>query len=264
MQMRIRTRCLTASIVCRTIAIVEQYLFLSDGRWFRITNGMTIGRFETNAIVLDDVKVSRRHARVIHELGVTEIEDMESNNGVLLNGRSIDRRVIRPGDEIEIGQTRLRFVELPPGFDPATQAATQTSIHNESQPPPPLSAPVKPISLLQHTASDDHDLDQENFGLTPVAPRPTVAATAKSLPAPAAMTTNDSSAPNASNPRSRNLPRRKKPNTLVLLLVYVIAFALFTAMAIFVLLVMKQKDPDLDIYRLLEWLRETFPDRFPR
>jgi predicted component of type VI protein secretion system len=233
---------------------------------------MTIGRFETNAIVLDDVKVSRRHARVIHELGVTEIEDMESNNGVLLNGRSIDRRVIRPGDEIEIGQTRLRFVELPPGLDPAAQAATQTttqaatqaSIHHESQPPPPLSAPVKPISLLQHTASEDHDLDQENFGLTPVAPRPTVAATKMSLPAPAAMTTNDSSAPNASNPRSRNLPRRKKPNTLVLLLVYVIAFALFTAMAIFVLLVMKQKDPDLDIYRLLEWLRETFPDRFPR
>src|SRR5262249_2635821 len=74
---------------------------------------MTIGRYETNDVVLDDKKASRRHARVLLDHGVAEIEDLGSGNGVLPNGERVDRRGLRAGDEIRIGATPLRFVEDP-------------------------------------------------------------------------------------------------------------------------------------------------------
>lgn len=51
--------------------------------------GLMIGRAPTNDVILEDKRVSRRHARIYDENGKVFIEDLGSNNGTFLEGRKI-------------------------------------------------------------------------------------------------------------------------------------------------------------------------------
>jgi len=73
-------------------------------------DGVTIGRERSNVICLEDWGVSRRHARVIAANGAWIIEDLNSRNGVVVSGRLVTRQVLTPGDEIVIGNAKLRFL----------------------------------------------------------------------------------------------------------------------------------------------------------
>ena len=37
------------------------------------------------------------------------LEDLASLNGVVVNGRRVDRTVLRAGDEVVLGEARMRF-----------------------------------------------------------------------------------------------------------------------------------------------------------
>jgi predicted component of type VI protein secretion system len=67
-----------------------------------------VGRSATCQLSLDDALVSRRHAMlVVSKDGVT-VEDLESRNGVVVNGQRITSRVpVKPGDKIVIGSQEL-------------------------------------------------------------------------------------------------------------------------------------------------------------
>ena len=66
-----------------------------------------LGRAEDNDIVLTDIGVSRRHARlVVQESGVT-IEDLGSGNGTYFRGSRVNRQPVRDGDEFLIDPFRL-------------------------------------------------------------------------------------------------------------------------------------------------------------
>jgi pSer/pThr/pTyr-binding forkhead associated (FHA) protein len=76
------------------------------GRERRLDDGAVIGRAPDCDLRLEDPLVSRRHARVLgSEIG-TGIEDLDSSNGLYVNGR---RRPgvtpLHPGDVIQIGGT---------------------------------------------------------------------------------------------------------------------------------------------------------------
>lgn len=70
----------------------------------------SIGRSEECEIYLEDSLVSRRHARILLKEGVAIIEDLDSRNGVLVNGRRIDgpERLV-DGDRLRIGAQDLVF-----------------------------------------------------------------------------------------------------------------------------------------------------------
>ena len=85
------------------------YLELSDGQAVSVRDGLLLGRVAACDVVIADAKASRRHARLISESGVVEIEDLESSNGTLLNGKPVDRRMLRDGDRIEIGTTVIVY-----------------------------------------------------------------------------------------------------------------------------------------------------------
>ena len=87
------------------------HLELPDGQTVGVRDGLLMGRVTACDVVVADAKASRRHARLIAESGVVEIEDLESSNGTLLNGRPIDRRMLRDGDRIEIGKTVIVYRE---------------------------------------------------------------------------------------------------------------------------------------------------------
>jgi pSer/pThr/pTyr-binding forkhead associated (FHA) protein len=72
-------------------------------------NTITIGRAMTNDVILDDVRVSRGHARLdCSALGCT-ITDMGSSNGTRVNGERVQMINLVPGDVIHMGGNELRF-----------------------------------------------------------------------------------------------------------------------------------------------------------
>ena len=70
---------------------------------------VTIGRAATSDIVLRDSKVSRIHARVKCGGEGCEVEDLGSANGILVNGASVARAALVPGDVLVVGDSTFRF-----------------------------------------------------------------------------------------------------------------------------------------------------------
>jgi ABC-type multidrug transport system ATPase subunit/ABC-type multidrug transport system permease subunit len=70
---------------------------------------LTIGRDESNDIVLDDPNVSRFHVEVSRVADRIEVRDLSSRNGTRLDGKRIRRGELDTGSEIGIGPYRLIF-----------------------------------------------------------------------------------------------------------------------------------------------------------
>jgi ABC transport system ATP-binding/permease protein len=69
-----------------------------------IRDEITVGRKEGNTIRLTERNVSRRHARILRANGAVAIEDLNSYNGVRVNGSRIQGRChLNPSDRIQIG-----------------------------------------------------------------------------------------------------------------------------------------------------------------
>lgn len=76
-----------------------------------VKNFLSIGRDDVNNLILDDTFVSRRHARIEKktEKGVFLLKDMNSQNGVFLNGSRVHQAILNHNDSIQIGKTRFTF-----------------------------------------------------------------------------------------------------------------------------------------------------------
>jgi hypothetical protein len=72
---------------------------------------LTIGRSPHSDLFLDDVTVSRHHARVLHDDRGFLVEDLNSLNGTYVNRRRIERHRLFDGDEVQIGKFKLAFLE---------------------------------------------------------------------------------------------------------------------------------------------------------
>lgn len=70
---------------------------------------LAIGRDPQNDIVLDDRRVSRKHAEVRLRLGRYTLYDLQSTNGTYVNGRRVAEIVLSDGDRIAVGGTELQF-----------------------------------------------------------------------------------------------------------------------------------------------------------
>ncbi|WP_018638130.1 FHA domain-containing protein [Parafrankia elaeagni] len=71
---------------------------------YRLRPGtMTLGRARDNDIVITDLLASRRHAELYIGRSGLQIADLESANGVFVNGRRISRTNVNQGDVIAIG-----------------------------------------------------------------------------------------------------------------------------------------------------------------
>lgn len=88
------------------------------GKEFDLTRPqMIIGRTDENDIVVNHRSISRNHAKVTRdpETGRYTISDLQSSNGVRVNGQDYGKVELRRGDTVDLGHIRLRFVE--PGED---------------------------------------------------------------------------------------------------------------------------------------------------
>jgi pSer/pThr/pTyr-binding forkhead associated (FHA) protein len=70
---------------------------------------LVIGRTPENDIVLNHKSISRHHAKVIRDGDKYIVVDLESANGVRVNGSEFERVELKSGDTLELGHVRLRF-----------------------------------------------------------------------------------------------------------------------------------------------------------
>jgi pSer/pThr/pTyr-binding forkhead associated (FHA) protein len=71
---------------------------------------VVIGRTEENDIVVNHRSISRHHAKVVREGDRYTIVDLQSANGVRVNNEDYERIELHPGDLVELGHVKLRFV----------------------------------------------------------------------------------------------------------------------------------------------------------
>jgi len=91
--------------------------------------GATLGRDASNSIHVPSDTVSREHARFAWRDGVWFIQDMDSRNGTLVNGRRIVEIELHPDDEIAIGELVMQFVDAgPEPLVPGALAAETTEL----------------------------------------------------------------------------------------------------------------------------------------
>jgi chromosome segregation ATPase len=72
-----------------------------------------IGRAPGCELHIDSTSVSRHHALILAGTREAIIEDLNSTNGVILNGRKVTRQVLNDGDIVTIGEIQFRYVAKP-------------------------------------------------------------------------------------------------------------------------------------------------------
>ena len=77
--------------------------------WFLNRSHTSLGRALDNDIVLLDIAASRKHAQIIRGDNGFVLLDLRSANGIFLNGRRVTEEDLYDGDEIEVGETVLKF-----------------------------------------------------------------------------------------------------------------------------------------------------------
>ena len=71
---------------------------------------ISVGRGQTNDIVIMDSKMSRLHARFEFTAGGdVAVIDAGSTNGVRVNGVKVERMEIKPGDIVQMGESQIRY-----------------------------------------------------------------------------------------------------------------------------------------------------------
>lgn len=73
-------------------------------------SSLVIGRTDENDVVLNHRSISRHHAKIVRDGDRYTIVDLQSANGVRVNGEDYERIELNPGDVLELGHVKLRFV----------------------------------------------------------------------------------------------------------------------------------------------------------
>jgi len=83
-----------------------------------------VGRAEDQDIVIDNVSVSREHAKIFRTEDGWSVRDNGSANGTFVNGDPLQGdRPLQPGDEISIGKFSLFFDKVVGDVEPAAEEA---------------------------------------------------------------------------------------------------------------------------------------------
>lgn len=100
------------------------------GAPFSLSGGrMVIGRGEDCDLPINDTSVSRVHAEILAlGDGRYEIVDLDSSNGVRVNGVDLKRGLMEAGDVIELGDVQLKYVPAGELFQPQEPMVRRNSL----------------------------------------------------------------------------------------------------------------------------------------
>jgi hypothetical protein len=81
-----------------------------DGQTRRVDKRrVVLGRSRECDIQVEDANVSRRHAELRQEGATYWIVDLDSTNGIEVNGKRVKRAKLEPGDTFTVGSTEVTF-----------------------------------------------------------------------------------------------------------------------------------------------------------
>ena len=91
-------------------------------------------RLNNDLVIEKDGMISKRHAQIALGTDGFTIKDLNSTNGVWVNGRKIEESLLKSGDVIRLGATELEFVESgsrPPVRTPSVESRPRLIIGDE-------------------------------------------------------------------------------------------------------------------------------------
>ncbi|MBI5366795.1 MAG: Flp pilus assembly complex ATPase component TadA [Planctomycetes bacterium] len=88
-------------------------------------DAIDIGRSESNQVALQDPDISRKHCRIVRQNGAWSVRDLESQNGLEVNGVRVTESPLLDGDVIQVSQAVLTFYDRP-GVGPSARRAPVT------------------------------------------------------------------------------------------------------------------------------------------
>ncbi len=103
----------TGADAAATAAVMRIHNGPDAGRTISLPAGSSvIGRVAPAQVLLDDPQVSKRHARVDVDQGI-DLIDLNSANGLIVDGGLVQRVRVLPGQRITIGSTEVSFALAP-------------------------------------------------------------------------------------------------------------------------------------------------------
>ncbi len=72
-------------------------------------SAVVLGRDDGCHVVIDDPRVSGRHAIISYRGGEFRVSDLQSTNGSLLNGSPLTESVFNESDDLRLGKTVVRL-----------------------------------------------------------------------------------------------------------------------------------------------------------
>lgn len=87
---------------------------------------INLGRGRQNDIIIEDARVSRRHAQIRLRFGAYVLFDLGSTGGTTVNNEAIQEAVLRAGDVIGLAGHNLIYVEDPHADAPEEDALSGT------------------------------------------------------------------------------------------------------------------------------------------
>ena len=81
-----------------------------EGQEVEVTGTATLGRLATCTLPIPSNAISREHAKVYEREGNWFVVDLNSSNGTKVNGKKVTRQQLAFGDELEIGDVKIRFL----------------------------------------------------------------------------------------------------------------------------------------------------------
>jgi pSer/pThr/pTyr-binding forkhead associated (FHA) protein len=85
--------------------------------------GIFLGRETDNDLQLPVDGVSRYHAKLTEENGLWRVVDLDSSNGIKVNGERVSTRILTDGDLVHLGKVILRFLA-----DPAPEMSAEAAV----------------------------------------------------------------------------------------------------------------------------------------
>src|SRR5436305_6683521 len=81
------------------------------GRSFTLNLGqnLMVGRSAQAHYQVSDPRVSRNHCEVLLEGDQVSVICNNGSGGTLVNGQKVQRQVLKSGDVVQVGETKLRF-----------------------------------------------------------------------------------------------------------------------------------------------------------
>ena len=126
---------------------------------------MTIGRKASNDIVIDNLAISGEHAAIITILHDSFLEDLDSTNGLSVNGVPTKKHFLQNNDVIEIGKHTLKYVN-----DQMSQTSAadfeKTMVLRE-----PVKTAVSPVEITEPAAGFTQTQIIPNTPVSPAAER---------------------------------------------------------------------------------------------